>query len=262
MHSVSKLKKAWKQNLKAWWLRDILSKDFVGSPAYSNAAARVSPTESKGESVPNLTMCAPPSLAEFFNLFTQVFIDEYQLQTQIPVSQRRVTERTKATMHLIYLHYPEGETVELDHLIPWKKKYLSGTPTLKSPLPLNHIANYMPISSAKNNDRKNTSWSQYIDNIKSPRERRYIEENLLLPPNEFTDEVRNSSELFRKFLVRRWALIVDRALSEVLENEMWVGRPAEERCTQLTNKLIRPILDLLEVEDSSGYQIQPDLLLE
>jgi hypothetical protein len=257
--SIKSLEKQWKSHLKAWWLRDILSKDFVGSNAYSNAAERVKHETGSMEPSPNTSMCKPPPLNELFHLFTQVFYDEHQHNSGVTPKRRRSSDQAKAIMHLICSNYPEGKPVELDHLIPWKQR--DGVwPVLKDSLPLNHLANLMPISSTLNKDRGNVPWSEYFQKIESKKERNFIEDNLLLPVNEFTDEVRGNSELFCQFLIRRWALIVDRSLSEIIENELWHNLPREDRCERLMNYVTNPILDLLEIKDPTDYQIESKLL--
>ena len=235
--TVSKASKDWGRNLAAWWLRDILSDDFQGGDAYQNAASRVWAGEE-----PSTVMCRPPSQAEMIGLLNSRFIADSARISSAP--KRRVpNEAIRAIMQICARSALPSQGWQSDHVVAFKSDPANGRAPLEHPIPLNHIANWMPLESALNQARGNTPWATFIGdtsitNLLKPG----IRARLILPAEEFTSACLNSVEAFLTVMMRRWILIIDRILSR-LDLGQYSELGIDERATLLAERAKNPIIE-------------------
>jgi hypothetical protein len=197
--------KRWKDNVSAWWLYDTLSDTFQGADANTNAVRRV--WNSDGKVV--LDMCSQPRLQDFAKAFESTFIEESGQLLQAP-KRRSQSDKARAIMFAAYMAEHLTNQGEADHVIPWKRKGAKA-PAPTNPLPLNHVANWMPLEKNINSSRSNTPWSDYVPTM-SVTDMKPIKRRLLLPAENFTATNAYSVGNFLTLMLRRYQILVHRCL--------------------------------------------------
>ena len=235
--------KRWKENSRAWWLFDILSDTFQGADANTNAVRRVWGSGSKA----SLSMCNQPHLQDFAKVFESTFVEESRRLERAP-QRRSQSDKARAMMFAAFMHEDLKEAGEADHLIPWRRK--SGrAPQLPSPLPLNHVANWMPLEKKINAERGNKSWSDFLTaHPTMPQaQRQKLESRLMLPSAEFTEANTYSVESYLTLMVRRFQCLVDRCLVNVALGE-YLSMNEQQRLSWLDKNIREPIIGGLKSE--------------
>jgi hypothetical protein len=122
----------------------------------------------------------------------------------------------------------------MDHVMPWQKLGIANQP-LELPIPLNHPANFMPLSKSLNSQRKNTPWSDYFSNLKGP-DKNQVGKDLLISPEECNSETRENLDAFATFLLKRWVIFIDRALNNVGLEE-FTNMNKSQKCSTLADHI-------------------------
>jgi len=236
--SAAQVLKSWNKNLKAWWLHDILTGVFIGSDARTEAQRRVWDSKTAGaDGVANTDMLAPPPLNPMLDEFCELFVREAGTNGEDSPAQRKKSLQATALMHLLF---PDGhgeDKVELDHIVPWTK--VDGKITRFPGIPLNHSANYMPLSKPTNAKRQNVAWASYINLIDDAVEKQQIRHRLFLSVDLFINELRDDRKSFLEIMMRRWCLMVDQALIQT-NLETWTTLDKGERRKLLNNLVLTP----------------------
>ena len=232
-------KKRWKENAPAWWLFDTLSDTFQGADANTNAVRRVWNLKEKVDhSKVDLSMCYQPSLHEFAKVFESTFMEESNMLPKAP-QRRSQSDKAQAIMFAAYMSEHFSNQGEADHVIPWKKK--SGrVPQLNQPLPLNHVANWMPLEKNINIARSNTPWAEYVL-TKTENEMKPIKRRLLLPVSNFTATSAYSVEDFLTIMLKRYQVLVHRCLIN-LKISSYVDLNSSSQLDWLEKNIRGPIL--------------------
>lgn len=230
--------------LKTWWLLDELQDTFVGSAANTNAESRVWAKFELKQGTRRLDehMLQPAPLDQLLEAFRKIFVDEIESPQASP--QRRSFKRATRVLTTVCFSTAGGleKTLENDHLIPWKA-IKSVRPPDEAFLPLNHPANFAPIDSKINNNRKNTPWAVYFDSDElSDSQRTLVRQRLLLDPSEFTADARKSPGVFNTLMLRRWTLMVFKAL-DTIDHPHWQEKTSAEKVDHLDNELVKKITE-------------------
>jgi hypothetical protein len=227
----------WSHNLASWWLRDTLSDEFQGSDAYATAARRVGTFDN-----PGLELLQQASVEEVLRLMTALFNEDAKPLDRAP-TRRALSEAGRVLQYVAFHDLSLSEELELDHVVPYKTKYVPSRTPLTSPLPLNHVANWMPLERRLNAARKNAPWSDFISNpALLPGDRPTVVKRLLLDPSRFNASAVSSVSAFLSLMAERWVLLAHRCLMAVSIHG-YVGASPADRSSMLKNNLGQPILD-------------------
>jgi hypothetical protein len=229
-------KKRWKENAYSWWLLDIMEDRFQGADANTNAVRRTWLAEA-----PSLAMCNQPHLHDFAKAFVATFAEESRPLDRAP--KRRIqTDKGRALLFAAYMHESLGEKGESDHVVPWKSR-TSGHSPLNQPLPLNHIANWMPLEKTQNASRGNKPWAQHLPNVDGVLQKK-IRNRLLIDESHFGEATAFSVDEFLTVMTKRFQVLVHRSLLNVKLGE-YVRKSTEERIDWLNNSIREPIVQQL-----------------
>jgi hypothetical protein len=199
-----------RQNVASWFLFDSLDSVFQGNQANTESRSRVWNDFSKRE--PNEFLLSQPSLLKYMEKFKALFLSEFEV-TKAPL-QRKYSQASLALFQIVYQeHGSQFKNYTMDHVMPWQKLGNSVQP-LEQAIPLNHPANFMPLSKSLNSSRKNTPWSIYISELKGP-DKAQVVKDLLIDAEECNEKTRQDLTLFAEFLLKRWVLFIDKALQYV-----------------------------------------------
>lgn len=199
-----------RSNIATWFLFDSLDSVFQGNQANTESRSRVWNDFSKKE--PNEFLLGQPSLLKFMEKFKALFISEFEVNNA-PL-RRKYSQASLSLFQIVYQdHGSQFKNYTMDHVMPWQKLGTAVQP-LEQPIPLNHPANFMPLSKSLNSSRKNTPWSTYIAEVKGP-DKAQVVKDLLIDASECTEETRQDLKLFAEFLLKRWVMFIDRALQYV-----------------------------------------------
>ena len=233
--SVTKAKSRWQRNLSAWWFRDILSEDFQGSSAYSNAAQRVWSGEE-----PVTAMCSSPKRLEIVEFLNRRFIGDSARLLEAP-KRRRPNDAARAVMLVASKGVLASGRWQADHVVAYKSDPAHGVPELTSPIPLNHVANWMPLEASINQARGNTPWANFIDSL-TASQKETIRKRLLLPAGEFTSSCTSNVENFLTVMLRRWILINHRIFS-LFNLDQYDNIERGDQVELLAGRVVEPILE-------------------
>jgi hypothetical protein len=223
----------WKKNCLAWWLCDIFSEEFIGSAASQNTARRAWDQSDE----PATVMLNPPPIDRIVRLLNDAFARDSSPRHSAP-KQRSFSVKANtfviaSLMHIsAIMEIPTGKGTiyapEADHVIPFKPRGgVYPAAYLTNPIPVNHIANWMPLEKTLNASRGNKPWNEFIvdeqiPDVASTRER------LLIDPSYLTLEAASSPEAFLKVMARRWYVGVFRVLENLSLREWTVKSPAQK----------------------------------
>ncbi len=247
--STKQAVKRWKSNLPIWWFKDSISDDFQGSDANTNAVRRVWTTTDVATTA-CVEMLTVPSLKEIMNLLVNAFVKESPRLERAP-KQRSQSDQARALMFAAHKGSEFAAAMEADHVIPFKARRGSET-RLSAALPLNHIANWMPLEKSENIARANTPWSEHIGTVSSAPRREVLKKRLLLPAENFERAAAFTIEAFLSVMLRRFQLLVDQSLIN-LGLEEYRSLPKDQRSVILGRDIRDEILEALF--STSGFDL-------
>jgi hypothetical protein len=237
----SQRQKDFLMHLKGWWILDVLQDTFIGSEANQLAHERVWVEFDRKNKIHtlNTTMLDPIDIELLAARFVAIFTEEWTEPIKSP-GRRNWSKAAKVVTMTCFSTEKLEDELELDHLVAWKNGE-GGRPPDK-PLPLNHVANYAPISDTINRKRQNTPWAEYFPTL-SPPDQKKIEGRLIISPDEFSPEARSEIETFQNLLHKRWILMVFKTFNAI-GNPEWDKKERAEQAEFLYNKVSEPIRKL------------------
>lgn len=232
-----------KKNLPAWWLLESIDGSFVGSNGNTNAVNRVWTRIDEDQRSPNRAMTEAPSLETVLNALANVFVEDSQ-QPSAPVQRARQSDLARAVMFATYVGEHFTQKVDIDHVVPFRSNR-EGQPRLPSPLPLNHVANFMPVEKTVNRSRQNNQWRDFITQVPGGQ-RTAMKNRLLIDSNLFSSDVLRSPITFLEVMLSRYLPMVDKILQNVDLKE-YTQLDHEERIERLDGGLRSHIRDGLKL---------------
>lgn len=202
-----------KRHLPAWFVHDALTSTFAGNRAYEAASQRVW-ADVRNYAVSN-TMLAPPALGSLLEAFSDLWESECAVDST--PQRRRLSDAGAVFFRACYSHL-HVNSIEIDHVMPLSKGRAASA-AAKTPFPLNHVANMMPVDSAVNSARSDRTWDVYAP-LLTVHERKTIEAALLLRPKDCSENVLATQNTYSTFLRARFRLMASRALDN-LDLEEW-----------------------------------------
>jgi len=250
--SHAQRKKNFRENLPSWWLYQTISDVFQGSDAYKQAFEsvwkRYDQIENNGQIrirhvIENEFMLSQPELNDMLTAFKNLFVKEFRV-TQAPLT-RSPSQSALALFAAVYKDKnADLGSYDMDHVIAYRSDRNSTNSRLEQPIPLNHVANFMPLLSSLNRSRGNTPWNQFFltldDSVKVS-----IRRDLLVDPSELKNGILSDLESFGNILIARYLMMINTALLNVGHRE-YISIEKSEKVKSLieTGKDIAAILNL------------------
>lgn len=221
-----------KKNLPGWFVLDALTSHFAGSRGYEHAAGRVW-KEFRGTKPnkyllrPANAMLTPAPLDDLLSSLAEL----WRMETDVEKTpqRRRISDQGAILIRAAYLK-SQVHDVAIDHIMPLKTVQ-SASKSLGEPLPLNHVANLMPLPESVNSSRNDVPWDTHFGTMQEA-EKRAVAEMLLVEPTACAESNLENRDSFISFLKARYKLLVDRALTN-LEIEDWLTLSEDERSDRL-----------------------------
>lgn len=220
--SGTQRKSNFRENIAAWWLLHTISDIFQGSDAYKQAARHVwtqfelddSGSDSKVRSVrENDFLLFQPPLNEYSSALKNLFIKEFKV-TQAPLT-RSPSQSALAMFHAAYrTKNHEMQTFDMDHVVAYRAQRNGPQVRLEKPIPLNHVANWLPLSPALNRRRQNTPWAQFFPTITSA-EQSSVVSDLFIDPSSLNSQVLSDLDKFAMVMYIRFGNMTNAALRNV-----------------------------------------------
>ncbi|MDP1711660.1 MAG: DUF262 domain-containing protein [Candidatus Nanopelagicaceae bacterium] len=248
-------------NLPSWWLLDTLTDHFQGSDAYVNAKQRVWVNFDLAEASDTVNirprvrsvkendyLLAQPTLYAFTEVFKTIFINEFQIG-QAPVN-RSPSQSALTLFHVVFKEKAaEMEKYDMDHIVAYRATRSSGLSRLTRPIPLNHIANWMPLLPSLNRSRQNLPWAEFYSGL-SATDKIVVSDDLLIDPSLLTRSVLDTEDAFAIPLLIRWAGMINQALLNIGLAE-YQNLSVAQRKDLLKTQVIEPIITSLLLSVSS-----------
>ena len=220
-----------KQNMPLWYVHDSLTSAFAGSRAYELAMNRVWQDFRGSKTTPELqvsnVMFEQPKLEAMLRIFELLWRSESDIST---TPQRRRISETGSVLYRAAFAHGSPTDAAIDHVLAFQKGKVAAK-KLGEALPLNHVANLMPLAEVVNSKRGDAEWCTYLDAI-TPAQRIDVEKVLLVPKSSCVDSHFASKKEFTQFLRLRYRAMVDQAL-ENLRCEEWKLLTRTQRDEQL-----------------------------
>lgn len=200
------LQNDFKNSLPSWWLHDALTGTFRGSGSDVREKAKERCWDPSGK--PSLLMQTPYDSRQLGIETGRWVLDSLEVDAT-PLNRRSDSPATGAILRLVYRS--EGKALngeEKDHVIPFnrvKQSKLRFAPT-------HHVANWMPLNKTDNAARGDKYWPECINDESLSSRRPIIEARLFVPVSETGKETLIDEDSFRKFLVRRYNLMIPKLL--------------------------------------------------
>lgn len=179
--------------VRSWYLADAL-RPLDGSDARRRSAERV--WSDHGEWEPNTQMLAPVPLDRLARDYQAHTLESLEV-AKTPERRRLSGSENCAILRLAYTNLRAYEGSDKDHVIPIRK--CEGLINA----PLNHFANWMPLSPAENRSRQDRLWADCWPDSGFDANRNEIRRNLVLPYEDVNDSVVASTEALKEFLKKR-----------------------------------------------------------
>lgn len=197
---------AFKRNLPSWYLYDALH-PFSGADAHSRLHSRLWVNES-GRLAINEAMLQVPDFREIGISYWDRMKSELEVD-KTPQRRRLRAVQDVGIMRLTYFKSEHSPQIDRDHVIPVRK-----CENLER-VPINHIANFMPLRSTLNRKRQDRLWAYCIDSDEFSNVRNEITQNLLVPPDTVSDQVIQNLETVKDFLLMRSEAVASRLLQNL-----------------------------------------------
>jgi len=112
----------------------------------------------------------------------------------------------------------EMQNFDMDHVVAYRAQRNSTQARLGKPIPLNHVANWLPLSPTLNRRRQNTSWEQFFPTL-TAAEQISISPDLFIAPNALNSQLLNDLEKFGFVMLVRYGNMINAALQNVGLND-------------------------------------------
>jgi len=246
-------KNNFRSNIACWWLLDTLSDIFQGSDAYQQAGQRVwSAFDSyeKDQKIrvrsasENDIILYQPELVDFISTLKNLFIKEFRVP-QAPI-QRSPSQSALVFFHAVYKDLNANlSEFDMDHVVAFRAPKNAAQSRLDKPIPLNHVANWMPLIPAINRSRGNIPWAIHFPTL-SAADALSVRKEMFIEPGFFTPNLTQSVEEFGAITLLRYALMVDKALTNVGLNE-YIELIASKK-VQLLTSMVDDIAKALNID--------------
>jgi hypothetical protein len=258
-------KKNFRENLPSWWLLHTISDVFQGSDAYKQAfeavwkrfeVEEVNQKIKVRHVVENDFMLSQPDLSVVLAALKNLFVKEFRV-SQAP-SSRSPSQSALALFAVAYRDKnAEIKEYDLDHVIAYRSERNSSTTKLEQPIPLNHVANFMPLLRNLNRSRGNTPWNQYFLTLDGTNSQT-VKKDLLVDPSILKEGLLSSLSEFGKVMIFRYLQMLDLVLTNTGLKEYISKNDADKQSTLLDTGLeIAAILNL----ELTKEEIQKNLSL-
>nr|QOV08951.1 hypothetical protein HULAa50H9_00022 [Candidatus Nanopelagicales bacterium] len=241
--SVNQRKSNFRENIAAWWLLHTISDVFQGSDAYKQASQHVwtqfevddSGTNSVVRSVrENDFLLYQPSLLDYSAALRNLFIKEFRV-SQAPLTR----SPSQSALALFYAAYKaknhEMHDFDMDHVVAYRAQRNATQARLELPIPLNHVANWLPLNPTLNRRRQNTPWAQFFPTM-TAAEQNSIAPDLFISVNTLDAQTLNSLENFAYVMYVRFGNMTNAALMNVGLNE-YIEKSRDEKISYICNML-------------------------
>ena len=250
--SQAQRKKNFRENLPSWWLLQTISDVFQGSDAYKQALEsvwkRYDTIESNGkikitQVIENEFMLSQPELNDMLTAFKNLFVKEFR------VSQAPLTRAPSQSALAIFAAIYKDKNVDLkdydmDHVIAYRSERNSTINRLEQPIPLNHVANFMPLLSSLNRSRGNTAWNQFFLTLEGSI-KDTVRKDLLIDPTKLKEGILSDLDSFGRVLISRYLMMIHIAISNVgLKDYLALEKDEKIKYLLDTGKDIAGILNL------------------
>ncbi len=220
--SSAQRKSNFRDNIAAWWLLHTISDVFQGSDAYKQASSHVwsqfevddSGTDLIIRSVrENDFLLFQPSLNEYSSALKNLFVKEFRV-SQAPLT-RSPSQSALAMFHAAYRpRNHEMQSFDMDHVVAYRAQRNGPQARLEKPIPLNHVANWLPLAPALNRRRQNTPWSQFFPTI-TASEQNTILTDIFIEVNSLDSQVLSDLDKFAFVMFIRFGNMTNAALRNV-----------------------------------------------
>lgn len=169
-----------------------------GSDAYSRSAERVWLEHSDTRWTPNTVMlvaCPLGTLESMYRTYTTQSLEV----AKTPERRRLSGSADSGILRLAFTSLRTYAGGDKDHVIPLRK--CEGL--LRAPL--NHFANWMPLSASENRSRQDRMWADCWPDPRFDANRNEIAENLVVPYSAVNDAVVADTQSLQAFLTVRAA---------------------------------------------------------
>lgn len=215
--SNSQRKTQFNENIPSWWLLHTISDVFQGSDAYKQAVDHVWKRFSKNEEnqriievVENDFALYQPELSDLTTAFKNLFVKEFRVskapESKIP------SQSALALFFAVYKNKAaEMQNFDMDHVIAYRSERNSSVSRLQQPIPLNHVANFMPLNPTLNRSRGNTPWAQYYLTITGTN-KLDVDKDILIKPALLVEGILSDVDLFGNMMIVRYCNMINLAL--------------------------------------------------
>jgi len=224
--SANQRKTNFRDNIASWWLLHTISDVFQGSDAYKQASEHVWLQFEVDDAGPNSIVRSvrendfllyQPSLNDYGSALKNLFVKEFRV-SQAP-EKRSPSQSALAFFHAAYkAKNHEMQNFDMDHVVAYRAQRNATQEKLKKPIPLNHVANWLPLPPTLNRRRQNTSWEQFFPTL-TAAEKSTISPDLFIKPSELNSELLNDLEKFGFVMLIRFGNMINSALENVGLNE-------------------------------------------
>jgi len=248
--SFAQRRSNFKENLPSWWLIHTISDVFQGSDAYKQAFESVwkrYENDDRSGRITNVVendfLLAQPEISLMMAGFKNLFVKEFRV-SQAPLTR----SPSQSALAMFAAVYKEKNTelglCDLDHVIAYRSERNSTNSRLEQPIPLNHVANFMPLLSSLNRSRGNTPWNRYYPTLEGMN-KQVAEKDLLIDPTLFREGILNDLNEFGKVLISRYLMMINGALTNVGLRDYLTKEKSEKHSLLLDTGLeIAAILNL------------------
>jgi hypothetical protein len=241
--SANQRKANFRDNIASWWLLHTISDVFQGSDAYKQASQHVwsqfEVDESGSNSVvrsvrENDFLLYQPSLNDYGTALKNLFIKEFRV-SQAP-GTRAPSQSALAVFHAAYkAKNHEMQNFDMDHVVAYRAQRNATQARLEKPIPLNHVANWLPLSPTLNRRRQNTPWAQFFPTL-TASEQNSISSDLFIEPNSLNSQLLNDLGKFGFVMLVRYGNMINAALQNVGLND-FIEKSEDERKNFVCNLL-------------------------
>jgi hypothetical protein len=224
--STSQRKTNFRDNIASWWLLHTISDVFQGSDAYKQASQHVWSQFEVDDTGPNSIVRSvrendfllyQPPLSDYGSALKNLFVKEFRV-SQAPMT-KSPSQSALAFFHAAYkAKNHEMQNFDMDHVVAYRAQRNSTQARLGKPIPLNHVANWLPLSPTLNRRRQNTSWEQFFPTL-TAAEQISISPDLFIAPNALNSQLLSDLEKFGFVMLVRYGNMINAALQNVGLND-------------------------------------------
>ena len=251
--SANQRKSNFRDNIASWWLLHTISDVFQGSDAYKQASQHVWSKFEVDDSGPNLIVRSvrendfllyQPPLNDYGSALKNLFVKEFKV-SQAPMT-RSPSQSALAFFHAVYkAKNHEMQNFDMDHVVAYRAQRNATQERLEKPIPLNHVANWLPLSLTLNRRRQNTSWAQFFPTL-APAEKNSISPDLFIDPNSLNSQLLSDLGKFGFVMLVRYGNMINAALQNVGLNDFIEKNKTEQ--TDFVCNLLEDLNNLLGLE--------------